>query len=177
MEKVLFNDLKKEKDITVDPVVVKINDIEVEVKDYLPVNEKLNLISRVLQQVAQNEYPFANPVQMDVYSALEIIYAYSNIEFSDEDKENPAELYVTLETQGIINTIIAKIPEVEYKFLMEGITASIDAFYNYRNSVRGLLEDITTDYSNLNLDAEGIKDKIADPKNLTLLKDVMTKLG
>ena len=38
------------------------------------------------------------------------------------------------------------------------------------------LEAATTDYKNLDLEASDIQKKIADPDNLTLLKDVITKL-
>jgi hypothetical protein len=41
----------------------------------------------------------------------------------------------------------------------------------------GILDAISTDYSNLSLDASEIQNTIADPDNLALLKDVLTKLG
>ena len=122
-EKPIFNDLKKEIPLKIRSI--KINDKEVEVKQYLPVNEKLNLITRVLQQVAQNEYPFVNSVQMDVYTTLEVIYFYSNIEFTEEEKANPADLYDELEKQDIINIIgdtvsITEIIKPIYNFKAEG---------------------------------------------------------
>ena len=174
-EKPIFNDLKKE--LPLKMRVIKINDIQIEVKQYLPVNEKLNLITRVLQQVAQNEYPFVNSIQMDVYTTLEILYAYSNIEFTEEEKANPADLYDELEKQGITNQIIAAIPVPEYKFVTDGIEETITAYYAYRNSVKGIIEDVTTDYKDLDLDATEIQKKLADPDNLSLLKGVLDKLG
>jgi hypothetical protein len=41
----------------------------------------------------------------------------------------------------------------------------------------GVLETVSTDYSNLNLDAQNIQRALGDSENLTLLKDVITKLG
>ena len=41
----------------------------------------------------------------------------------------------------------------------------------------GILETITTDYSNLNLDATEIQQKLADPANMELLRSVLTKMG
>lgn len=174
-EKPIFNDLKKE--LPLKMKVIKINDKEVEVKQYLPVNEKLNLITRVLQQVAQNKYPFVNPIQMDVYTTLEIIYAYSNIGFTKDDKENPADLYDELEQQEIANMVIAAIPETEYNFIVDGVNDTITAYYAYRNSLKGIMEDITTDYKDLDFNATEIQEKLADPDNLALLKGVMEKLG
>jgi len=174
-ENYIFNDLKKELPLKIK--VIKINDKQIEVKQYLPVNEKLNLITRVLQQISQNEYPFPNPIQMDVYTTLEIIYAYSNIEFTKDEKENPAELYDELEKQEIANVIIGAIPETEYNFVIDGIEDTITAYYNYRNSVKGIIEDIVEDYQGLELDATEIQKKLGDPDNLALLKGVMEKLG
>ena len=51
------------------------------------------------------------------------------------------------------------------------------AIYTYPNSALGILDSIGRDYSNLNLDATEIQKKLADPENLTLLKNVVEKLG
>jgi hypothetical protein len=176
VEKITFNDLKKEQPLKIR--VVKINNKQIEIKQYLPVNEKLTLITNVLQNLAQNGYPFANPVQMDVYSVLELIYAYApGIEFTEEEKANPASLYDELEKQEIPNMIISAIPKAEYDFIMEGIEKTISAYYAYRNSVKGIIEDVTTDYKNLDFNATEMQEKLKDPDNLALLKGVMEKLG
>ncbi len=176
VEKITFNDLKKELPLKIK--VVKINDKQIEIKQYLPVNEKLALITNVLQNLAQNEYPFVNPVQMDVYTVLELIYAYApGIEFTEEEKADPASLYDELEKQEIPNMIISAIPKTEYDFIIEGIEKTISAYYAYRNSVKGIIEDVTTDYKNLDFNATEIQEKLKDPDNLALLKGIMEKLG
>ena len=174
MAKVPFSKLNLKK---IDKVqVVTINGLEVEVKQYLPVAEKLELIANVLNNSADDNN-FANPVKTYVLSHLEIIYAYTNLSFTDKQKEDPAKLYDILETNGIIDSIILAIPPSEYDNLIEDITSTIDAYYKYKNSTLGILEAATTDYKNLDLEASDIQKKIADPDNLTLLKDVITKLG
>ena len=173
MPKVPFSKLNLKK---IDKVqVVTINGLDVEVKQYLPVAEKLELIANVLNNSADDNN-FANPVKTYVLSHLEIIYAYTNLSFTDKQKEDPAKLYDILETNGIIDSIILAIPPSEYDNLIEDITSTIDAYYKYKNSALGILEAATTDYKNLDLEASDIQKKIADPDNLTLLKDVITKL-
>ena len=173
MAKVPFSKLNLKK---IDKVqVVTINGLEVEVKQYLPVAEKLELIANVLNNSADDNN-FANPVKTYVLSHLEIIYAYTNLSFTDKQKEDPAKLYDILETNGIIDSIILAMPPSEYDNLIEDITSTIDAYYKYKNSTLGILEAATTDYKNLDLEASDIQKKIADPDNLTLLKDVITKL-
>lgn len=174
MAKVPFSRLNLKK---IDKVqVVTINGLEVEVKQYLPVAEKLELIANVLNNSADDNN-FANPVKTYVLSHLEIIYAYTNLSFTDKQKEDPAKLYDILDTNGIIDSIILALPPSEYDNLIEDITSTIDAYYKYKNSALGILEAATTDYKNLDLEASDIQKKIADPDNLTLLKDVITKLG
>ena len=173
MPKVPFSKLNLKK---IDKVqVVTINGLEVEVKQYLPVAEKLELIANVLNNSADDNN-FANPVKTYVLSHLEIIYAYTNLSFTDKQKEDPAKLYDILETNGIIDSIILAMPPSEYDNLIDDITSTIDAYYKYKNSALGILEAATTDYKNLDLEASDIQKKIADPDNLTLLKDVITKL-
>ena len=173
MPKVPFSKLNLKK---IDKVqVVTINGLEVEVKQYLPVAEKLELIANVLNNSADDNN-FANPVKTYVLSHLEIIYAYTNLSFTDKQKEDPAKLYDILETNGIIDSIILAMPPSEYDNLIEDINSTIDAYYKYKNSALGILEAATTDYKNLDLEASDIQKKIADPDNLTLLKDVITKL-
>ena len=174
MSRVPFSKLNLKK---IDKVqVVTINGLEIEVKQYLPVAEKLELIANVLNNSADDNN-FANPVKTYVLSHLEIIYAYTNLSFTDKQKEDPAKLYDILETNGIIDSIILALPPSEYDNLIEDITSTIDAYYKYKNSALGILEAATTDYKNLDLEASDIQKKIADPDNLTLLKDVITKLG
>lgn len=173
MSRVPFSKLNLKK---IDKVqVVTINGLEIEVKQYLPVAEKLELIANVLNNSADDNN-FANPVKTYVLSHLEIIYAYTNLSFTDKQKEDPAKLYDILDTNGIIDSIILAIPPSEYDNLIEDITSTIDAYYKYKNSALGILEAATTDYKNLDLEASDIQKKIADPDNLTLLKDVITKL-
>ena len=158
-----------------DTKTISICDQDVEVKQYLPISDKINIITNVIENSADDNN-FANPVKTYVLSHLEIIYAYTNLSFTDKQKEDPAKLYDILETNGIIDSIILAMPPSEYDNLIEDITSTIDAYYKYKNSTLGILEAATTDYKNLDLEASDIQKKIADPDNLTLLKDVITKL-
>jgi hypothetical protein len=131
----------------------------------------------VLQAIAGNEYNFVNPVQLDVYTALEIVYYYTNIDIAEDAKSNPGELYDTLEDNDIINAVVASIPETEYNFIVDGVQDTVAAYYAYKNSALGIMENITQDYSNLDLDASKIQEKMADPNSIPLLKAIVDKLG
>ena len=174
MAKVSFTKLglKKNEEIG----ILHINEQDIEVKQYLPINEKLELISSVINSAA-DENNFSNPVKENVFLTLEILYHYTNINFTDKQKEDPVKLYDLVVSSGLVNKVTDLIPEEELDEVINGVAQSVKAIYTYRNSVLGILESISKDYSNLDLDATEIQQKLADPNNMALLKQVLTKLG
>ena len=155
---------------------IEFNEQNIEVKQYLPINEKLELISSVINSAA-DENNFSNPVKENVFLTLEILYHYTNINFTDKQKEDPVKLYDLVVSSGLVNKVTDLIPEEELDEVINGVAQSVKAIYTYRNSALGILESISQDYSNLNLDASEIQKKLADPDNMALLKQVLTKLG
>lgn len=155
---------------------ITINNNQIEVKQYLPVNEKLDLIARVING-AHDQNNFPNPIKIEVIGTLEMIMAYTNISFTEKQKEDIPKLYDLLEENGIIKDIISQIPEDEYNFIIDGINKTVDAVYTYNNSVLGILESVSQDYSNLDFDIQKLQNDIANPENLKLVKEVLTKLG
>ena len=174
MAKVSFTKLGLKKNEEVG--ILHINEQDVEVKQYLPINEKLELISSVINSAA-DENNFSNPVKENVFLTLEILYHYTNINFTDKQKEDPVKLYDLVVSSGLVNKVTDLIPEEELDEVINGVAQSVKAIYTYRNSVLGILESISQDYSTLNLDATEIQQKLADPDNMALLKQVLTKLG
>ena len=155
---------------------IEFNEQIIEVKQYLPINEKLELISSVINSAA-DENNFSNPVKENVFLTLEILYHYTNINFTDKQKEDPVKLYDLVVSSGLVNKVTDLIPEEELDEVINGLAQSVKAIYTYRNSALGILESISQDYSALNLDATEIQQKLADPDNMALLKQVLTKLG
>lgn len=155
---------------------IEFNEQIIEVKQYLPINDKLELISNVIN-LSHDDNNFANPVKVSVFTALEIMYAYTNINFTDKQKEDPTKLYDMLISSGLVAAVVNAIPEPEYHEVLCGVSDSIDAIYAYKNSVMGILETVIADYSSMNLDATNIYNKLADPENMDLIKQVLTKLG
>lgn len=174
MAKVPFTKLalKKQEEVK----TITINNNIIEVKQYLPINEKLKLIGNVINQAADDNN-FSNPVKLEVFTSLEIVFAYTNLSFTDKQKEDLIKLYDLFESNDIFNQIIEMIPKAEYDAILDGVERCSNAIYTYRNSIMGILDTIGQDYSNLDLDATAIQQKIADPNNLALLKGIMNQMG
>lgn len=177
MAKIAFSKLGLTKDKLDEFQTVEFNEQTVEVKQYLPIAEKAELISRVLNNSVDDDAGYYNNLKLDMWLALEIVYAYSNINFTEKQKSDPMKLYDLLSSNKLLNLIIGLVPESEFYYLTKVTHELATAIYTYRNSALGILDSIGRDYSNLNLDATEIQKKLADPENLTLLKNVVEKLG
>ncbi len=173
MAKVSFLKLALSKTSTM--ATTSFNGQEIEVKKYLPIDEKLALIAEVIN-ASHDENNFPNPMKIDVYFTIAVIKHYTNITFTEKQLENPTKIYDMFKVSNI-DLIINLIPTEEYQYLRDSLDKTIEAVYKYQNSILGILDTVSQDYSALNLDASGIQKTIADPNNLSLLRDVLTKLG
>ena len=174
MAKIAFTKLgcKIDKEIK----VINFNDQEIEIRQYLPVNEKLDMISRIINNSA-DDMKFYNVGKIEIFTALELVFTYTNISFTDKQKEDVCKLYDLLVSSGLLSVIINEIPENEVEWIEEVCEDTVKSIYAFQNSVMGILEAVGQDYSNLDLDASEIQKKLADPENMALLKGIMTRLG
>jgi len=122
---------------------------------------------------------FANPARIMINTVLEVIFAYTaNINFTDKQKEDRLGLYDLLVSSGLWYQIKDRLEEIgELKIIISTSRAVIDEIYKYKNSALGILQAVNEDYSNLDLDATKIQEKIGNKENVEFLKDVVDKLG
>lgn len=177
MAKISYNKLGITKDELNKVQTVEYNDQTIEVKQYLPIAEKSELITRVLNNSVDENTGYYNLLKLDMNLGLEIVYSYSNISFTEKQKEDPMKLYDMLNASKVLNLIIGLVPDGEFYYLNKTTHEMANNIVTYRNSAMGIMEAISADYSNLDLDATDIQKKLNDPDNMALLKDVLTKLG
>lgn len=176
MAKVSFSKLGLSKNNTIKNF--EYNGQNIEVKQYLPINDKATLVAQILNYTLNNgENRFANPLQIEVMTLIGVIEKYTNINFTDKQKEDPAKLYDLIVSSGLWKIILDNINIEDYTALLNYCDEAIESYYNYYNSVFGILDSINTDYNNMNLDATEIQKKLADPENIGLLREVLSKLG
>lgn len=174
MAKLAYSKLGIKTSQTIETIIF--NEQAIEVKQYLPIEEKLKVVENVLNYSAEDKR-FYNVGKIEVFLTLEIFYNYTNITFTDKQKENPAKLYDNLKTSGLSNVVIEAIGAEEFEFLKKLMEETIKAVYDYSNSIFGVLDTVQQDYKDVNLDTANIKDQLANLDNLPMLKEVLTKLG
>ena len=145
---------------------------EIEVKKYLPMDGKSVLVSNVLNYSA-DENGYYNPLQIKVFLTLETVYAYTNITFTEKQKENVLKLYDAIISSGLFEKIIQAIPVNEWRELQDTVHHMISNIYEYKNSAMGILDAISSDYSNLNLDVEALTNTLLNNDSLTTLKELV----
>lgn len=146
-----------------------------EVRKYLPLNEKLELVSRIINQ-SIDDNGFYNPMRVKFNMVVETVFAYTNLSFTEKMKEDQFKLYDIFISSGLFDNIV-KVIDSEWAEIQDDTWSTIDNIYHYNNSVMGILDTLKTDYDNLNFDATEIQKKINDPENMALLRDVLAKLG
>lgn len=175
MAKVPFSKLGLKK-VKEDVVTLEYNGQNIEVKQYLPIDDKLQLVVNVISNAADGNR-FYNPIKISAFTTLEMIFMYSNLSFTDTQKKDLSKLYDILMSNGLASDIISAIPEKEYKAVINLVYNSADNIYEQMNSALSVVEAFTNrDVGDMTAQATEIQEKLANPENLALLRDVMTKL-
>ena len=175
MAKIPFSKLGISKDTSMN--LVEWNEQNIEVKNYLPIKEKIELVEKIVNK-SVDENGYYNPIKIYVNTIVEVINSYTNISFTEKQKEDIEKLYDLLVSSGFSGKIIGEsINPYEYQKIRQWVNELINSIYSYKNSVLGILDTISTDYSDLNLDVEHVQEQLSNKENFTLVRDVLTKLG
>lgn len=157
---------------------INFNNQIITVKTTIPVQEKLNMISDIINSASEGDTTgYWNPGKIRIFTTLNYLYYYTNISFTDKQKADPAKLFDLVSASGLYQAVYSKVSDFDRGFISTVLTETLDNIYTYRNSVYGILDSMATDYSNLELDAEKLRATIGDPENISLLRDVITKMG
>lgn len=113
---------------------------EVQVLKYLPIEDKNDLIQITLQN--SEEKGLYNLLLVDMYFHLYIAYMYTDIEFTDEEKENAPKLYDILWSTGVMSAILNAMNEEEYNTLFGMLQDTIEDRKKYKSTVASVIHNI-----------------------------------
>lgn len=149
----------------------------IEVLQYLPVKQKIDLITNTINSSTVEDVNYYNPITLSVLEQLNLVFYYTNINFTDKQKEDLMGLFDKLSSSGLMQEIFAAIPDEEIDTIHEYLESTVGAIYEYNQSALGILDSLHQDYDNLNFDINKLQNEISNPENATLLKEIMTRLG
>ena len=116
---------------------------EVEVKQYLPISDKYDLIMVALQKAEENG--IYNSLLLDTYLHLNIVYLYTNISFTDNQKADELKLYDLLNSSGLMDLVIDNMPEYDYEDLLSYVKQIQEDILTYRNTAGAVLQSVIQD--------------------------------
>lgn len=149
------------------------NDQDIEIKQYLPVEKKIEVINEIINSTVE-DIGFFNPFKLEIITNFCLIKAYTNINFTEKQiTEDFFKTYNLLESSGLMTEIFAAIPEDEIDCIRKASEKSSKAIMEYNNSVSGLLERVSQDYSNVTFDLDKLQEVLGNPENLTLVKEMI----
>lgn len=156
--------------------IITFNEQEIEIKQYISIQDKLTMISEVLAAAADDN-KFYNPGKLDMFFALKVIDYYTNLSITEKQRENFIKLYDDFMSSGFYTEVFHAIPEDEVGYVYTVMKESADQIYKYQNSVYGILDAMNTDYDNLSFDIKKLTDQLGNKENVQFLDQVMSKLG
>lgn len=130
--------------LNTDTYFIDVQGNRINIKKYLPINDKKDLIEITLQKAEQTDGTY-NEILIDMYFNLYLVYLYSDIVFSDEDREDEMRLYDELESSGLLERIVDKIPDSEYNILIKYLEDMEKSSLSYKHSAAAMVQKLIVD--------------------------------
>lgn len=148
----------------------------IEVKQYLPVEEKLKLINKIINETADDKMYF-NPARLEVFQTINIFLAYSNVSVTETQMKDIGKFYDMIVSSGLWLEIRNYIDDDEWKFIYDNVWLTINKIETHDTSVYGILENINNQYGDVQEGVQQLLTDISESKDIELVADIMNKLG
>lgn len=133
------------------------NGVIINVKQYLPISDKMSLINIALENSICGD-GYYDPALLETLFNVYVVFSYSDLEFTDEEKGEIGQIYDEMLSNGYIDKILNAIPEDEYNELLGYLEEKRAAAERYKGSLADAIQNLMT---NLPKNAEAAQ-KIVD---------------
>lgn len=136
----------KNLNLTVDETLIDLpinQTTTIHIKKYLPISDKIDLIQIALQKAEENG--IYNEMKLMVHFYLNLIYLYTDLEFTPEDREDEYKLYDELDSNGLIEAVCNVMDDDEYNELLEDLDTMKEDLMKHKGSAAALLQTVTQD--------------------------------
>ena len=116
---------------------------KIEILNYLPIEEKYDIVMITLQK--SFEEGIYNPIKLDMYYHLNLVYAFTNLVFTDEDRQDEAKLYDELVSSGFMEEFLKNINSQVYTEMQEDIENIAELNMEYNNSTASIVKKFVDD--------------------------------
>ena len=113
---------------------------KIDVLKYLPAKDKYDLLLVTLQQAT--EEGTYNDFLVSMHFELNLVYMYTNISFTEKQREDEYKLYDALKSNGFFNLFYQALNEDEYNELFASLNALRKDTIAYRMSMSSVLNNL-----------------------------------
>jgi hypothetical protein len=128
---------------------------EITILQYLPIEEKNDIIQIALQHAEENG--IYNLLKLEMFYKMFIVFSYTNIEFTAEEKEDITRLYDELVSSGVMDAILNTMNARERDYLRTVLDDTMAMKMKYRSTIASVLNSFV---ENLPVNANAAKDII-----------------
>ena len=116
---------------------------KVEVLQYLPARDKYDLLMITLQNSFEDG--IYNEFKLNLYFELNLVYMYTNISFTEKQREDEFKLYDNLKSNGFFELFFQALNEDEYNELFNQLNVIKETLYINNNSVTTIIKKLIDD--------------------------------
>lgn len=140
MEKVSFAKMNLK---TVVPTsTITVAGMEVQVQKYISIDDTYDWVMVSIQKATENG--IVNPVKLEMYFNLNMIYLATNISFTPKQREDESKLFDILDSNGVITQVAIELDSI-YRDAYDICLEMVEKIENYNKSSAALLQKIITD--------------------------------
>lgn len=115
----------------------------IEVLKYLPAQDKYDLLMVTLQKSFEDG--MYNEFKLDLYFQLNLVYMYTNISFTEKQREDELKIYDNLKSNGFFEKFFSALNEEEYEELFALLNTMKENNIKQRSSVGEIINRLIDD--------------------------------
>lgn len=108
---------------------------EIEVRKYLPIEEKRDLVDVAIQKSVKMESGRIDEVELEKNFNLNIVYLYTNLNFTEKQREDEGKIYDQLRCSGLLDEVVAHMDQDEYREVLDYLTLTKESYTKYSESL------------------------------------------
>lgn len=116
---------------------------KIEVLKYLPAADKYDLLMITLQKSLEGN--IYNEFKLNLFFELNLVYMYTNISFTEKQREDEFKLYDTLRSNGFFELFYEALDDKEYEELFDQIAELKTTMEKSKSSIAGIISNIIED--------------------------------
>lgn len=143
----VMNEVINFKDLQIEPTnkyyIFEWDGKEIYVLDNISSNDKYDLIMITLQKSFEDGY--YNPMKLNIYFHLNLVYMFTYIVFDDEDKEDEFNLYDKLVESNFMDNFLKTMNEEVYTELLNTLQEVVDVKTHYNATTASIVKKLIDD--------------------------------